>query len=324
MTEMLKLGKAPATHDPRDLLMARYTKDVDLPLLPTTNLGHPERVTVPWGMLGNDRYGDCVFAGGEHEHMLWSSMSGRTTPIFTDGTALADYGAVTGFTPSDPNSDQGTNMRDALNFRRNTGLVDAAQNRHKIGAFVAISPGDVTLLKEAIYLFGVAAVGIEFPQSAMAQFNTGKPWTVVNGSPIEGGHYVPIVQYLAAEDMFVCVTWGAAQKVAPTFLKKYMDEGYAMLTTDLLSQSTGKTIEGFDLASLNEDLSDLGGGTPVDPVPPEPVPVPVPTPPQPVDYVAASAELWSATKDWSAARHTGSNKKAATAVKEYAKKVGLS
>jgi hypothetical protein len=103
-----------------------------------------------------------------------------------------------------------------------------------------------------------------------------------------------------------------------------MDEGYAMLTTDLLSQSTGKTIEGFDLASLNEDLSDLGGGTPVDPVPPEPVPVPVPTPPQPVDYVAASAELWSATKDWSAARHTGSNKKAATAVKEYAKKVGLS
>lgn len=314
----LKLGKAPATHDPRDLLMARYTKDVALPLLPTTDLGHPDLVKVPWGMLGNDRAGDCVWAGADHEHMLWNSMSGRTMPIFTEGTAFSDYSAVTGFNPADPNTDNGTNMREALNYRRTVGIVDAAQRRHKIGAFVAITPGDVTQLKMAIYLFGAAAVGIEFPSSAMDQFNAGRPWTVVKGSPIDGGHYVPIVQYLKDEDMFVCITWGSPQKVAPSFLKKFMDEGYAMLTTDLLDQTTRRTIEGFDLGSLNEDLEDLAG-SPVPDVPPEPGPAPQPD----VDYVNASSILWATTKPWAYARHTGSNKQAANAVKAFAKRVGL-
>jgi hypothetical protein len=30
-----------------------------------------------WGMLGNDHYGDCVWAGAAHETMLWNKEAAR-------------------------------------------------------------------------------------------------------------------------------------------------------------------------------------------------------------------------------------------------------
>lgn len=278
----LRLGKTPATHDRRDLLMARYTKDVALPLLPTTDLGHQGLVPT-WGMLGNDAYGDCVWAGAAHETMLWTAEGSAAVP-FTEPVVLSDYSAVTGFKTSDPNTDQGTNMRDAMNYRVKTGVLDAAGKRHKIGAYVAITPGDVTQLKTSIYLFSSAAVGIEFPGSAMDQFNAGKPWTVVKGASVEGGHYVPVVGYLVKQDMFVCVTWGKAQLVAPTFLKKYMDEGYAALSAEFLR--AGMSPEGFDTAALTEDVAELGGKPA-----PTPTPIPTPTPTPTADNVSRAAAV---------------------------------
>lgn len=269
MEAELKLGKRPATHDPRDLLMARYTRDVSLPLLPTGPVGHPSVVS-QWAMLGNDAYGDCVFAGAAHETMIWTELGDKPAG-FNDSCVLADYSSVTGFNPKDPSTDQGTDMRVAMDYRRKTGIRDASGNRHKIGAYVAITPGDATLMKMSVYLFAAAAVGIEFPGSAMDQFNAGKPWTVVKGASIEGGHYVPVVAYDPGSDLFTCVTWGKLQLVAPSFLKKYMDEGYAPLSQEFLAG--GKSPEGFDVAALQEDLAEVGGKpAPTPPAPPAPTP----------------------------------------------------
>jgi hypothetical protein len=71
-------------------------------------------------MLGNDEFGDCVFAGAGHEHMVWSG--GKMN--FTTDNVLSDYSAVTGFLRDDPATDQGTVMLDALNYRRHTGVMD--------------------------------------------------------------------------------------------------------------------------------------------------------------------------------------------------------
>lgn len=326
------LGKKPATHDPRDLKFGRYLIEPKIPLTPTTDLGHPEYFSKDWGMLGNDYYGNCVFAGSDHEHMLWDAEAG-TSVTFTDQTALADYSAVTGFNKNDPNSDQGTNMRDAMNYRRKTGIVDADNKRHKIAAFTALQPGSIVQLKQCIWLFGAAAVGIEFPDSAMDQFNNGEPWTVVKGASIEGGHYIPVVQYLADEDMFICVTWGQLQKVAPSFLQKYMDEAYGVLSEEMLKG--GVSLEGFNLDVLNQDLSDIGNQTPPTPAPspspsptptptptPEPTPTPTPTPTPDNIPNQADVELWAATKDWANKWHP-CKKSVAAALRDWAGKLGL-
>ena len=78
-----------------------------------------------------------------------------------------------------------------LKYRVKTGIVDAAGARHKIGAFVKLDSKDLTQIFQAMYLFQVVGIGIEFPNSAMAQFNAGQPWDVVPGAQIEGGHYIP-------------------------------------------------------------------------------------------------------------------------------------
>jgi len=249
---MMMLGKKPATYDERDLQFAHYLDPAfALPPHPL-NFGHEQAFPAKgWGMLGNDRAGDCVFAGGAHETMLWNAEAKNIVP-FSDACVLSDYSALTGYDPSDPSTDQGTNVRDALKYRQKTGLIDANGVRHKIGAYVALEPGNLQQLLEALYLFGAVGGGFKFPDSAMKQFNKGKFWSVVPGANIEGGHYVPVV---ARRSLIVGVTWAQTQPMTTTWYKVYNDEAWAILSPEMLS--SGKSPEGFDLPTLISDLKEV-------------------------------------------------------------------
>jgi hypothetical protein len=193
-----KLGKKPAREGAIKFKLVDYLGK--LPAAPAS-FGHQDLVSAPaLGMLGNDQYGDCVWAGADHETMLWNAAAGATVS-FTDATALADYAAVTGFDPSDPDSDQGTDMEQAAKYRRKTGIVDATGNRHTVGAYVALpgvsakgdnSPSFLDALASAAYIFEAVGIGIEFPDSAMDQFNNGtavgrRPGLADRGRPLHPG-----------------------------------------------------------------------------------------------------------------------------------------
>ncbi len=241
----MKLGKKAVVYDNRDFKFARYLTQRVPP-----QFGHEQNIGA-WGMLANDRVGCCVFSGAAHEHMVWGTEGFAPTP-FSDASVLSDYSAVTGYDPADPSTDQGTLVRDAMKYRRATGLLDAAGQRHQIAAYVALEPGNLDELRQALYLFGVVGVGIEFPGSAMDQFDAGQPWAVTPGSRVEGGHYVPLVAY---RGNFVCVTWGKLQEVTESFLARYCDEAWAMLSPEMLLD--GKSPEGFDVEALRSDLNAL-------------------------------------------------------------------
>ena len=249
MTE-LKLGKLPAR--PGAVRFAQNTYfDEALPAPPPAHKAHQSLVHL-WGMLGNDRAGDCVFAGAAHETMLWVAETGETVP-FTDDTVLADYTAVTGFNPEDPTTDQGTDMQVAASYRRKVGVLDGFGRRHLVAAYLGITAADKATLKQAVYRFTAVGIGIRFPRSAMAQFNNGRNWTVQAGSPIVGGHYIPAVGY---DSRYVYViTWGRVQKMTWGFFAKYCDESIAYLSTEMLS--AGKSLEGFNLGQLRVDLARL-------------------------------------------------------------------
>jgi len=245
----MKLGKKPAVYSRKTLRLSDYL--TTLPPVPADNFGHETLVTQPWGVLGNDALGDCAIAGPGHETMLWNAEAGQQV-AFSDANTIADYSAITGYNPADPATDQGSIVLDVLNYRRNTGLLDAAGARHKIGAFVSLEVGNLDHLYAALYLFGALGIGINFPGSAMDQFNDGQPWEVVPGASIDGGHYVPLV---AKRGNLLCVTWGRLQAVTETFLTTYMDEAYAMLSPEMLAD--GKSPGGFDLPALQADLQAL-------------------------------------------------------------------
>lgn len=253
----LKLGKRPATRDDRDLTLGTYLRSETLPLVPAT-FGH--QLTFPkagWGMLGNDEYGDCAIAGPAHETMLLTKLGGFPAS-FSTASVLSDYSRITGFDPNAGvpganDTDQGSNVRDVARFRRATGMLDANNHRHKIAAFVAVNPRISAHVRAATYLFEVLGIGFEVPDSAMQQFQDGKPWTVVPGSSIEGGHYVCGVG-CDARGIWV-ITWGTLQLMTWKFFTTYCDEAYAYLSTEDLKAN--RSPEGFNLVALKADLAAL-------------------------------------------------------------------
>jgi hypothetical protein len=245
-----KLGKLPARKDAVKLKLRDYLTPSLLPTPPKT-FGH-ETTIQQWQMLGNDAYGDCVWAGAGHETMLWNAEANRTV-AFNDRVVLTDYSAVTGFDPLDPSSDQGTDMQVAASYRRKTGVLDAQLKRHQIAAYLAITPGDVQEHLLALYLFGAVGIGLKFPSYAMDQFNAGKPWTRHLFYNIEGGHYVPLCA--RRNGRFSCVTWGKLQPMSDAFFKKFNDESVAYISLEMLTN--GKSPEGFDAAQLQADLAQL-------------------------------------------------------------------
>lgn len=250
--QQFKLGKTPARKDAVTFKLANYVDlDTVLPTVPA-KVGHPGLLPLDLGMLGNDQYGDCVWAGAAHETMLFN-LEAKSHADFTDSAVLSDYSKVTGFNPSDPSTDQGTDMGVAASYRRKTGIVDKYGIRHKVIAYLAIEPGNLHQLKAAIYLFGAVGIGIEFPASAMDQFNAGKSWGYVRGSQIEGGHYIPGVY--ADTHGFQIITWGRRIRATNAFLEHYCDEAIAYVSAEALID--GRSIEGFDQATLLKDLAAL-------------------------------------------------------------------
>ena len=246
----LKLGKKEYKPSDKDFKYSKYVDLVKLPTYPNV-FGH-QKMFNDWGMLGNDTVGDCVFAGADHETMIWTN-EGKNPAKFTNTCALSDYSNVTGYNPKDPNTDRGTDVREALTYRRSTGIKDSKGSRHKIGAFLLLDQKNMNHVLTSAYLFSAVGIGLRFPDSAMDQFKQNKPWTVVNGPDPTEGHYVPIVGFDGK--YLYCITWGKTQAMSINFFLKYCDEAWAILSKEYLVNN--KSPEGFDLKQLEQDLAML-------------------------------------------------------------------
>ena len=91
-----------------------------------------------WGMLANDKLGDCVIAMMLHSIEDFHLDAGTPVPAFTDEDAISMYSAITGYNPNDPSSDRGTNERMAMRYWEHPGLKTSDGETHKIVATVAV------------------------------------------------------------------------------------------------------------------------------------------------------------------------------------------
>jgi hypothetical protein len=260
---VLPLGKKDFVPDDRDIrLTAIAARVVDLPA-PPTRFGFGLAYT-DWSMLGNgpddtvqpgfQGAGDCVWAGAAHETMLLNHSVGVEVP-FTGAAVISDYSAATGYVIGDDNTDVGTEPRQAYLYRQATGIIDANQTRHKIGAFVALTAGDVQELLTAAFWFECVGIGIQFPDTAMDQFDRGEPWDVVPGAKIEGGHYIVGTGRRAPNDNGV-LTWGKRQSMTDRFYETYNDESWAFVSEEELRNGVSR--RGLRLDALNAALQNLG------------------------------------------------------------------
>jgi hypothetical protein len=244
MTE-LKLGKKPARQDPRTLKLTDYLSGT---------LEAPQQAQwgkrLPYGMLGNDAYGDCVEAGFAHQAQVWCDDAGHPF-VPTDAEALGAYSAITGFNPADPSSDQGTDMLTACKFWQSTGLAG-----HKIDAYLSVEARDWEAVQEAIAFWGGLYLGLALPVTAQAE--VGKTWTVQTGPDAAagswGGHCVPVIGY--DPGLLWVITWGQLQVMTWDFLGTYADEAFCLLSKDWL-EASGRSPSGLAFGQLQADLANL-------------------------------------------------------------------
>lgn len=220
-----------------------------------------------WGVLGNDRWGNCVLAGEAH---FWMATSATD-----DGQAITvnEADVVNLYRRLSP-GDRGLIIGDVLTLEQQQGLLG-----QKIIGFVSVDPDRRDLIKLAVHEFGGAKLGVNLPASAQAQFSRGLPWTVTGPSPNIGGHDIEAVGYDA--DWLHCVTWGRLVKVAWNWVDRYTEEAFARITPLWLGRD-GVTPTGLDITALLDALGQMGDGPKPTPPPAPPVPPinpPAPTPP---------------------------------------------
>lgn len=267
----LKLGKHPPTYDSRDarfeVFRSKLAAAGKLPNVPQTFGSEDDFPGEAWLMLGNgpdpsipaawkaarEGCGDCAWAGPAHETMELDKKAQRAVAPFNAEVVIKQYSEYSGYNPVTGESDNGAQVRDVLRWRQHKGLSDANGSAHMIGPYVALEPKNIAHLLLATYLFECVGIGIEVPDSAQNQFSEGKPWSVVPGAKVEGGHYVPVTGRPEV-GVIAFVTWARRTLMTDGFYKTYNDEAWGYVSPEQFNAVTGKAYNGYDEAELDEYL----------------------------------------------------------------------
>jgi hypothetical protein len=146
-------------------------------------------------------------------------------------------------------------MKDAAEYRRTIGILDATGKRHKIDSYLSLRVGDYDQLMDAVWLTGAVGVGVHFPQSAFEQFDEAVPWSVVPGSPIKGGHYIPVYDRDESSGNLICITFGHDQPMTRGFYENQNDETAAYISIERLVNKVSP--EAFDFDRLMAMVANL-------------------------------------------------------------------
>lgn len=241
----LFLGKHSPRLDARTLKFASYLAPALPPAPPVIDWGQIVSGN-NWRMMANDSVGDCTCAAAGHLEMMWTGY-GKKSFVPSDAQILAAYSAITGYSPNNPNSDNGANVLDVLNYWRKSGIAG-----RKIVAYVAVDHTNREHLRLAVDMFGGCYIGVQLPQSAMDDFNADKPWKRLTGK-ILGGHAIVVVGYDA--NTVSLVTWGKEIKASWPWFEKYCDEAFVILSKDWAGKNPAPS--SFNFAQLVADLVTL-------------------------------------------------------------------
>lgn len=229
-----KLGRRPARRPVGLADLAVYLRDP----LPAGPAAVPAPQLEAWGMLGNDTYGDCTLAGAVHLRMANAAQHKQVETWPDTAHVVKTYLTLSG------GQDTGLVEADVLKAWHAEGLFG-----DRIVGWAPVDHRNPDELRSVAAAFGGVYLGVAMPAPAQDQFGAGKPWDLTGTSAdrsIEGGHAVPLVGYDA--DHVYVVTWAALQPVTWRWLGAYLEEAYAVLTSE---------DDRVDHAALSADLAKL-------------------------------------------------------------------
>lgn len=246
----LKLGRLPGTRPVglRDLTWyaAGALPKAPAKVAPPTPLAAWSTDGYPWGMDGNDNYGDCGVAGVNHGFMADAVAAFQTKETFPTDDEIVDY-----YLTYTGGEDNGVVLSDFLSYVKQKGFL----NSHTIKAYAPVHYQDITTLHFAIWAYCFAYTGIEVTDLMQEAYQEGQPWTLESfqDGQVEGGHCVPLVGY--DSKYLYCVTWGKIQPIEYSAWNYMASEAWAVVTGEFLAR--GGDGRGVKLDALEADINKL-------------------------------------------------------------------
>ena len=217
-----------------------------------------------WQMLGNDAVGDCnavtwanmrrlVTATLATEYyptqaQVWQFYQTQNPQFDPTGTAQTNGPGSS--------ADQGMDVQTGLEYLHANGGPDGV----KAVAFAKVDHTNTAEVDAALAIFGGIWLGIMVLDANQQQFASGKAWTDVSGSKIDGGHailgggYVPDVKF---------ITWAQETAFAPSFWKgsaqgtPLVEEAWVVVWPEHLGST--EFLQGVDLTQLAADYQAVTG-----------------------------------------------------------------
>ena len=257
---MLKFGRIRPPAPPKHRL-SKYIDLSQLPPLPGSTNNINAVSAALHTMLGNDQYGDCVFAAGGHLVDCLTGNASAPQPgfVYTDAQAEADYSTVTGFNPNDPSTDNGANETDAFDYWHTHGFADGS----KLLAYTGLDAADVGATKASIFVLSNVFLGLELPNEYVNPFPIeGAVWDVAGPPNPNQGHAIIALDYDTTG--LQCITWGGVVTLTWAAYAKYCvtsagGEAYSLLTADLVRKGANASPRGINWLDLLLDFATLGG-----------------------------------------------------------------
>src|SRR5581483_5969777 len=124
--------------------------------------------------------------------------------------------------------DKGVSLLQTLKVWRSRGL-----HRHKLDAFLAVTPNDPKEAMHAISMFGGCYIGLALPDFAAHGNKIRTPWKISRGlrappQNVKNGHCVGAVGY--EDGGLTVVTRSHVTRRSWQFYQAYADEAFALLT----------------------------------------------------------------------------------------------
>ena len=255
------LGKLAARYDRRTLKLSRY-------LAPHLQ-ERPDKSdwlskVSNWGVHLNNQIGCCAIAMVANSRKSWTTND--AAPVIADPSddqVLADYQAISGYRPGNPDTDQGCVMLDVLNAWRSGGLCGG-----HIRAYAQVHAGDIETVLTGCHYFGGLMMGVQLPAAVQGNTESWKappaPQQFGEWSPGSwGGHAIFGGAYEVAngrksstelDGVLRFVSWGQVIEMSFNFLRSYGDEIYVGVSADYLGPDFTAP-SGIDMNLL---LSDIG------------------------------------------------------------------
>lgn len=185
----------------------------------------------PIGMFGNDRYGDCTFAGMANIRAILSKLYG-------DGVAPPEDKVIAAYLAYTGGQDVGAVEQDVLNEAQRDGFdFGDTDGPWKLDAWAKVDLTDEDMCRSVIAVFGALYLGVSLPRAAQTQ----DVWDVGPNGATRGRLYGPggwgghalLRSGWRTQGNVDLVTWGMVKQTTPDWLDAYCDEGYVLLPRDL-------------------------------------------------------------------------------------------